>query len=353
MVRALLLDQPAASTGEALAHLGYVQIDPINVCGRMHDLILRNRVAGYREGDLLRLLHDRPPPRAAFEHYLPSAGVLAALPVEAWPHLQAHMRHRRTRPGGYGGRLSAAEAKLGDRILGEIARRGPLGSSDIDHSSRATTAWGSHARMVKVVLEKLLFHGRVLIARRAGFRRIYDLPERVLPPAVLAAPEPVAEETARWLILQRLRQRRLAPLSRREAAVVGDAVQAVAVDGCPPLACLQDDVPLLAAATAPEAAPPAPPPVRLLAPLDPLIYHRRLTHCLWDFDYTWEAYTPAARRRRGYYALPVLAGFELVGHVHPQADRDGGRLRILSRGVRRGHAVAPAVRDLARFLGLR
>ncbi len=353
LIRALLLDRPLATTGEALAHLGYVQIDPINVCGRMHDLILRNRVAGYREGDLLRHLYDGPSPRVAFEHYVPSAGVLAALPLAAWPHLQAHMRHRRSSPGGYGGRLATAEERLASRILAEIAQRGALGSDDIDHSSRATTAWGTHGRMVKIVFEKLLFHGRVLITRRAGFRRIYDLPERVLPPTILTATEPPAAETARWLVLLRVRQRRLAALGRREASLVADSVAEVAVDGCPPLVCLRDDLPLLAACAHPEAGPAAPPPVRLLAPLDPLIYDRKLTRRLWDFDYTWEVYTPPAQRRRGYYALPVLAGLELVGHVHPRADRGQGRLRIVSRAVRRGRTTAAAVCELARFLGLR
>ena len=92
---------------------------------------------------------------------------------------------------------------------------------------------------------------------------------------------------------------------------------------------------------------------RLLAPLDPLIYDRRVTQQLWRFDYTWEVYTPAHKRVRGYYALPVLAGTELVGHVDPKADRPARRLRIISRRVRRGHAVAAAVRELVIFLGLR
>jgi uncharacterized protein YcaQ len=92
---------------------------------------------------------------------------------------------------------------------------------------------------------------------------------------------------------------------------------------------------------------------RLLAPLDPLIYDRRVTRALWDFDYTWEVYTPAHKRVRGYYALPLLAGTELVGHVDPKADRAAKKLRVVSRRVRRGHASAPAVRALAEFLGLR
>jgi uncharacterized protein YcaQ len=79
----------------------------------------------------------------------------------------------------------------------------------------------------------------------------------------------------------------------------------------------------------------------------------RLTRWLWGFDYTWEAYTPPAKSKRGYYALPVLAGTELVGHVNPKIDRGAQRLRLLSRSVRRGYKVAPAVRQFARFLGMR
>jgi uncharacterized protein YcaQ len=83
-----------------------------------------------------------------------------------------------------------------------------------------------------------------------------------------------------------------------------------------------------------------------------MIYDRRVTRALWGFDYTWEAFTPAPKRKRGYYALPVLSGTELVGHVDLKADRERGRLALVSRKVRRGHATDPAVRDLARFLGL-
>src|SRR6187399_2948819 len=89
MRRALLLDEPAPDVASALAHHGYIQIDPINVCGRMHDLILRNRVTGYREGDLMRHLHGEEgaphlaEKRTAFEHHLPGKNILVALTQDA------------------------------------------------------------------------------------------------------------------------------------------------------------------------------------------------------------------------------------------------------------------------------
>jgi uncharacterized protein len=355
MRRALLLDRPAHDIGSALAYHGYVQIDPINVCGRMHDLILRNRVVGYKEGDLMRHLHGsrqvRPAARrTGFEHHLPTANTLVAFPLEAWPHLLASMRARQSRNSSWSGRLSPRQKDLIPRLLAEISTRGPLCSEDFDDSGRARSFWGASSQ-AKATLQKLFFHGRLLIARRgAGNRRYYDLPERVLPAHVLARPEASRLETARWEALLKLRQRRLTPLKRAELSHVADLVQAVSVAGCPTLYCLNTDLPLLDQPAQDCLSPTHP---LLLAPLDPLIYDRRVTAALWAFKYTWEVYTPPAKRQRGYYALPVLAGTELVGHVDPKANRSKGKLEVITRQVRRGHRTAAALGELAAFLGLR
>jgi len=361
LVRVLGLARPHRSVAAALAHHGFVQLDPINVCGRMHDLILRNRVAGYREGDLLRHLHGpdhgpgpplRPGLRVAVEVHAPGSGNLAVFPLEAWPYLAHAMEARAQRRGGWGGRLSRAEERLARRVLQEIEDRGPLSTDDIDHHGRTTTAWGTQGRAVKVLLEKLFLHGRVLIATRRGFRRVYDLPHRVLPARLLRAPRPSPEEAARFRAHLRIRQRRLVAARRAERPLLEGLVQEVRVDGLPPCLCLREDLPALEADRAALGGD-ASQAVRLLAPLDPLVYDRRLTAALFGFDYTWEVYTPPARRLRGYYALPVLCGDRLVGHLEPRADRQRGRLEILSRRVARGVGVAAAVRELAAFLGLR
>ena len=170
-----------AGLDAALAHHAYVQIDPINVCGRMHDLILRNRVAGYREGDLMRHLHGDGAPldrerRVAFEHFLPYPGVLAAFPCDAWPWLRRTRRDRATRTDAWSGRLTREEVKLGDELLGEVSRRGPLGSEDFDDDRKATPVWGA-STLVKHTMQKLFFHGRLLIARRELFaNRVPDIP---------------------------------------------------------------------------------------------------------------------------------------------------------------------------------
>ena len=354
MRRALLLDEPALDIATALAHHGYIQVDPINVTGRMHDLILRNRVRDYREGGLHAHIHA--PDRPGFEHYFPHAGILVAFPADAWSYLAPLITRRRLRRStAYRRKLSPKHEQLAQRIIGEIAARGPLTSDDIEHEGRSVTGWGSPGRLVKNLLEVLFVHGRVLITARRNFRRVYDLPGRVLPPALHKAPARSDEEIARWTVLLRLRQRRLVFLKRTELPLAADLVQPLTVEGCPLLHCLRSDLPLLENCQATpvganESSHPAP---VLLAPLDPLIYDRRVTSALWNFDYTWEVYTPPPKRQRGYYALPVLAGTEIIGHVDPKADREKRKLQIVSRSIRRGHKIAPALDQLAHWLGLR
>jgi len=356
MRRAHGLDSPAPDIGSVLAHHGFIQIDPLNVCGRMHDHILRNRVAGYREGGLMRHLHGeeggaRLPAeeRTAFEHHMPSTDILVAFPLDAWPYLHAAMSARTKRTSGWLGRLTPREREFAVTILEKLKASGPVGPEAFDDDRRGRRVWGS-ATLAKATLQKLFFHGRVLIAGRQANRRLYDLPERVLPAAALAGGRRSAEEIERWLAVTRLRQHRLVALRRDELALVGDLVESVEVDGCPTLHCLREDARWFEDAG--EPAPGAAAPL-LLAPLDPLIYDRRVTRHLWGFDYAWEAYTPAPKRKRGYYALPVLSGTELVGHVDPKADRKRSRLMVVSRSIRRGHSARRAIEGLARFLGLK
>ena len=133
--------------------------------------------------------------------------------------------------------------------------------------------------------------------------------------------------------------------------MVEDQVQPVRIPACPLLYCLRDDLALFDAA--PAAPTIASARLHLLAPLDPLLYDRVVTARLWAFDYTWEVYTPPKKRVRGYYALPVLAGTDIVGHLDPKADRANRKLLIVSRQIRRGHSVTAGTQQLAAFLGLR
>ncbi len=350
MLRATGLDGAFADSTAVLGHLGFVQIDPINVCGRMHDHILRHRVRGYREQDLMRHLHHEGP-RLAFEHHLPDSHNLAALPLDAWPHLQHAMQARQATDSGWSGKLSPEEKKLAAQVLNRIAAEGPLCSQDIESARKAKThAWDS-TTLAKSTLQKLFFHGRVLIARRDGLRRYYDLPEKVLPATVLSAPVPPLEQTLHWLALLKLRQRRLAILKSAELRLIADDVLPVSIQGTSlRLHLLRSDLPLLEQALSNSEE--APPPPRLIAPLDPIIYDRRVTEIVWDLDYRWEVYVPPQKRVRGYYALPLLHRGQFIGHTDVKADRETGSLQILSQHPARSTAAKAAITSLAQFLGL-
>ncbi len=159
MCRALLLATPAPDVATALAHHGFVQIDPINVCGRMHDLILRNRVHGYREGDLMRHVHGDATPlaaarRSAFEHHQPATGNLVVFTPDAWPHLQAIMRARARTASAWSGRLTKEERALVPRIFEAITARGPLASAAFANVGQTRQIWGS-ATLAKATMQKL------------------------------------------------------------------------------------------------------------------------------------------------------------------------------------------------------
>jgi uncharacterized protein YcaQ len=344
MQRATGLQGGFADVDAALKHLGFVQIDPINVCGRMHDHILRTRVQGYREHDLMTHLHQDGV-RSAFEHHLPDSHNLAAMPVEAWPHLQRAMQARAKADSSWSGKLTAEEKRLAIKLLARMRDQGPLCSQDIQSDRKAKShAWDS-TTLAKSTLQKLFFHGRVLIAKREGNRRFYDLPERVLPATILNAKMPSEAETAHWLARLKLRQRRLAILKSSEKSILGSDVQAVTISGLPKLRLhlLTEDLPQL------EKAESISGPL-LIAPLDPIIYDRRVTEQLWSFDYRWEVYVPPQKRVRGYYALPLLSGDIFKGHADVKADREAGKLLVISHEGRGAKATA---KDLARFLGLR
>ncbi|MBK1883275.1 YcaQ family DNA glycosylase [Luteolibacter pohnpeiensis] len=353
------LDERFSDILGALNHLGYVQIDPINVCGRMHDLILRNRVKDYRQDGLMEFLHGGDVrheigDRMAFEHHFPDTGILVAFSLDAWPHLLSGMRKRALRESAWSGKLTTQETELAPELLSEIKLRGPLSSRHFgDAKSDQASVWGS-ATLAKSTLQKLFFHGQLLIAGRENNRRLYDLPEKILPEQILNLPEPEQDETNRWLALTKLRQRRLVGLKRGELALVEGLVQPIHIEhgDVPLLYLLREDLPLLERFLS-EDAPSANLDPLLLAPLDPLIYDRKVTSRLWDFDYIWEVYTPPEKRVRGYYALPILAGDEIVGYVDPKADVKAGKLNVISKSVRRGYRTAPAVKTLARFLGLK
>jgi uncharacterized protein YcaQ len=185
------------------------------------------------------------------------------------------------------------------------------------------------------VIEKLWRQGQLVIARRDNFERSFDLAERHLPPELVALRHaPLSElpdeaDEHAFKVRKRLRARRLfrRPNANDLAAIGSNAIVPVQIAGVPrPWYALAEDIDRLGDAD----NLPAPPDdeVNLLAPLDPLVYDRERNRQLFGFDYTWEVYTPEAKRRWGYYVLPVLWGDRLVARVDPRMDRRAGTLTL-------------------------
>jgi uncharacterized protein len=325
--------------------LGSLQFDPLEVAGRNHDLVLQARVAGYRRTLTDELLYDR---RLLFEAYNKS---LNLLPTRELPYYRIAWA---TMGAGWASGLLADHAPLAEKVLAAITADGPRCSADFERSEAIAWWWGPTSA-VRAVLEALSVSGRLGLARRDGNRRYYDLIERLFPADLLAIQVPEREQR-RHKLLSRFRAHGLLGASgsgelwlgvgpaalraelRAELVDRGEIV-AVAVEGIKGQRfVVADELPLLAQAEREiemEAAGADPRPgdgapgATFLAPLDPLMWDREALEPLFDFEYRWEVYTPAAKRRWGYYVLPILFGDRLVGRIEPRIDRAGKTVRIL------------------------
>lgn len=356
MITSFLVETPpkTASVDDAIRAMEFIQLDSIAVCGRIHDLILRNRVPDYQPDLLHRTLYSPAP--TAFEYYFPN---LCVLPLNDYPYFVHAMRRRADAVSGWG-QLSPEEEPVARKLLARIDAEGPLRTRTAGaEDGHTVSGWGVRTTVAARVTEKLWLHGRLAIARRENFERWFDRTERVQPDAARwhagDAPLPDPTQTQIHLTRKRLRSRRLFRLRPADRALLGaSAFVRVELSDAPgkPWYALADDADALQAERPPSDT------VRLLAPLDPVVYDRERTEALFGFPYRWEVYTPAAKRRWGYYVLPILRGDRLIGRVDPKLDRARGALHLHALTYEPGvdaAAEAPAVHDaieeFARWLG--
>jgi hypothetical protein len=326
-----------AEPGSVLAvvdRLGFLQFDPLDIPGaRNHELILHARVGGLQRGWLEGWLYG--PQRRLIELYNKSLNIV---PLAELPHYRIGWDRSARR---HGDGILRDQASVAEAILAAIAESGPLSTAAFGEHSHAVDWWWAPIRAARAVAEALFVSGRLGIARREGNRRYYDLIERLVPPEVLSAREP-EEEAMRHRLLSRYRAAGLthpsgatelmlgvgtAPERTRRTAELVEAGRlfAVEVEGLrgPRYAPAEAADLLRRGALGPSER-----AVAFIAPVDPLVADRRQLRQLWDFEYLWEIYTPAARRRWGYYVLPILWGDRLVGRIEPRLERADRRLRI-------------------------
>ncbi|HEX8573840.1 MAG TPA: crosslink repair DNA glycosylase YcaQ family protein [Allosphingosinicella sp.] len=322
-------------TGPRLAavvgRLGLHQIDSVNVLVRAHYLPAFSRLGAYDMALIDRAAWGPSRERRLFEYWAHEASLL---PLEMHPLLRWRMAQAERGEIGWGYlKTFAGERRAeAEAILGRIRSEGPLAASDFEggKGKGGWWEWGDTKR----ALEWLFWAGMITTAtRRAGFERVYDLTERVIPEAILALPTPAPEEARRALVARAasalgiatetdLRDYfRLKPEpARRAVAELVDSGELVPaeVEGWRKPAYLHRDArrPRRIAGQA------------LLAPFDPLVWERSRTERLFGFRYRIEIYTPAEKRTHGYYVLPFLLGERLVARVDLKADRKASRLLV-------------------------
>lgn len=312
-----------------VGRLGFFQIDSVNVVQRAHYLPLYSRAGGYDLEVFHRAAGRRP--RAMFEYW---AHVATYVDVALWPAMQHRMVSRHGMWGGMA-RVAREDPALLDRVLAEVAARGPVTARQIDaEPDRPRTGWGWNWSQTKQALEYLFFTGAVTSARRnAAFEREYDLPERVIPAEILALPALDDADAHRELVTHAARalgvanEAWLRDYFRTAPEPTRRAITELADEGVlRPVRVTGIDRPLWLHRDAVR-----PRTVRartLLSPFDPLVFERSRTEQLFGFRYRIEIYVPEPKREYGYYVLPFLLGDRLVARVDLKADRAAGRLLV-------------------------
>ena len=348
---------------------GCIQFDPVDVCGKNAELTLQSRVKGFRKKmleDLLykdRLLIDYPDKE------------LSIWSREDWPYFAGY----RERSREHGLRFPGIP-ELEEQAVAYIRKHGPVSGDTLPidgkifwHSSMHWSGhWHDSSPAARSVLEQLYTDGVLLIHHKTGSRKYYDLAEKYFPAELLAAPNPCPDGEAftDWRLLRRIGavgllwnrnstaflgmvmtpEQRSAAFDRLEK---NGSITAVRVEGIRfPLYLQSGDLPLLESVLSGQADLKA--RLEFLAPLDPMLWDRALIEAVWGFQYSWEMYTPAVKRKYGYYVLPMLYGDRLIGRVEPKADRKAGILTLqnvwLEPGIRQTKALTGKIDSAAQRL---
>ena len=351
---------------------GCIQYDPVDACGKNAELTLQSRVKGFTKKMLADLLYKD---RLLVDY---SDKEMAIWPSEDWPYFAGY----RARSKAHGASFDGLQ-ELEEQAIAYIRENGPVSSDSLPiegsiywHSSMHWSGnWSGQSQAARSVLEQLYTDGVLLIHHKAGSRKFYDLAERYLSPELLASPNPCTDDAAfiKWRVTRRISAVGLL-WNRRSDAWLGigmsndqraaafaelereGGITPVEVEGIKgPLYLLSKDLPLLEAAI--SGAIDTKSRLEFLAPLDPMLWDRRLIEAIWDYSYSWEIYTPAAKRKFGYYVLPMLYGERFIGRIEAVADRKTSTLAVkhiwfeagVKRAARLDRALEAAVERLAKF----
>ena len=354
--------RPADPDGRALRrvmrHVGLVQIDSVNVLARGHHLTLFARLGPYQLDLVNRAAWYAP--RRLFEYWGHEASLL---PVTTQPLLRWRMQGAHDEAWGGMKRVARERPELVDEVLATVAELGPMPASAFeDGLPRRSEPWWDWSD-AKRAFEFLFWSGLITSARRRNFERLYDLTERVLPRAVIAAPTPDPADAQRDLV--RIAARSLGIATERD---LRDYFRLPLADARGRVAELVETGELLPVAVEAwgtqaylwhETSVPRSVDARsLIGPFDSLIWERSRVERLFGFRYRIEIYVPKPKRVHGYYVLPFLLGDRLVARVDLKADRATVELRVQAAHAEpeappeTAAALAEELRAMAGWLGL-
>ena len=334
----------------AFHHVSLVQMDSVNVLVRSHYLPLFSRLGDYPAALLDELAYD-PQRRELFEYWGHEASLI---PLALRPLFHWRMARAQAGRGTWHGiaRLGRERRAYVEAVLHEVAERGPLAAGELRAAGQRSAGWGWGWSDGKTALEWLFWAGFVTTAFRRGFERVYDLPERVFPQAILAAPAPAEADAQRELV--RIAARACGIASERdlrdyfrldladararisELCAAGE-LQHVRVEGwrAPGYLPAGTRIPRRVHARA------------LLSPFDSLVWERDRAERLFGFRYRIGIYTPAHKREHGYYVLPFLLGDAPAARVDLKSDRASKTLLVQSVHVEPGADVRAVLGELA------
>ena len=351
VVKQGLHQRPAVAGKQALLdsirRIGLLQLDTIHVVARSHYLVMLSRVGLYDPDDLDALLY---PDRHLFEQWAHAA---CLIPVEDHGFFSPAIFARRERSiqPWVAARLGDDADQILEAVLAEVRERGPLASKDFDDPRGQRGTWWDW-KPAKTALEVLFAQGYLMVDRRVNFQRHYDLAERVLPETA-DPPSFTLEDWHRWAVIQALcclgvataghvsdyyRLKKPATRSTIAGLAQEGVVVPVRVEGWKDTAYLDPaDLPLVAeiqAGAYPSTL------TTFLSPFDNLIWDRERVRELFGFDYRAEMYQPAAKRKYGYFVLPILHNGRLVGRMDPKADRKTRTMLVRAIYLEPGEALA-------------
>lgn len=370
----LLGDHRFAGKEGALAFVkqaGCIQFDPVDVCGRNAELTLQSRVKGFKKKTLEELLYKD---RLLVDY---PDKELSIFPADDWPYF-AEYRKRSFEHG----RQFEGLPELEEFAEEYIGTHGPVSADSLPIDGEifwhSAVHWSGHwhgkSKAARSVLEQMYTDGRLVIHHKAGSRKFYDLSEKHIPESILHAENPCPDEFShiKWRVLRRIgavgmlherrsdaflgipmttEQRKLAFSElEREGRIVPVHVEGMKA----PLYALSADMPLIEEAISDTLFKER---CEFLAPLDPFLWDRKLIKELFGFEYSWEIYTPAEKRRYGYYVLPVVYGEGLIGRIEAAARYKEKKLAVkniwLEDGIKStkklSKAIDGAMKRFARF----